>query len=150
MAKTKIIVVKLKKLLMIAVPAVLLFLFLLFLCLHQTDSSSAPTPTPTPAINENACYRAGVYTSLIELQNTSMTLEVTVDTDRVRSIRLLHSDETAEVMYPLFPSAAEHLGSQLASGIALDDLEIAEESRYTETLLIRELREVLKDAKAQP
>lgn len=98
--------------------------------------------TPSPAA---ACYRAGKYSSVLTINDSAMTLEVLVDTDRVKAVRL-YMDESTAAMYPLFIPAANDIGEQLAAGTAFDDLELNESSRHTQTLLIGEIKKTLEKA----
>lgn len=152
MAKTKIVVLKLKKLLRYVIPAaIVLILFLLMLLFFSGDKKNpdggsgtiTPSPSPTPAA---ASYRAGKYSSVLTVGDATMNLEVLVDTDRVKAVRLSYLDESMAVMYPLFAPAAEDIGEQLAAGTAFDDLELYESSRYTQTLLISEIKKTLQKA----
>ncbi len=145
MAKTRIIVLKLKKLLRIAIPAALIVvLFVLLLLLFVTPKkkdNSGENVTPTVAT-----YRAGVYNSVIELNDSFLNLEVVVDTDHINSVRLVNLDEATAAMYPLMEPAAADLSAQLASGISLEEITLSESSKYTQTLLLEEIRSTLEKA----
>lgn len=145
MAKTRIIVLKLKKLLRIAIPAALIVvLFVLLLLLFVTPNkkdNSGENVTPTVAT-----YRAGVYNSVIELNDSFLNLEVVVDTDHINSVRLVNLDEATAAMYPLMEPAAADLSAQLASGISLEEITLSESSKYTQTLLLEEIRSTLEKA----
>ena len=145
MAKTRIIFLKLKKLLRIAIPAALIVvLFVLLLLLFVTPKkkdNSGENVTPTVAT-----YRAGVYNSVIELNDSFLNLEVVVDTDHINSVRLVNLDEATAAMYPLMEPAAADLSAQLASGISLEEITLSESSKYTQTLLLEEIRSTLEKA----
>ncbi len=145
MAKTRIIVLKLKKLLRIAVPAALILvlcilLLLLFVFLGKEDNSGENV-TPTVAT-----YRAGVYNSVIELNDSFLNLEVVVDSDHINSVRLVNLDESTAAMYPLMEPAAADLSAQLSSGTSLEDVTLSESSKYTQTLLLDSIRSTLEKA----
>lgn len=145
MAKTRIIVLKLKKLLRIAIPvALVLILFILFLVLFsppKEKENNDETTVPTVAT-----YRAGVYTSVIELNDSLLNLEVVVDTDHINSVRLVNLDEATAAMYPLMEPAAADISAQLATGTALEDVTLSESSKYTQTLLLDSIRSTLEKA----
>lgn len=146
MAKTRIVVLKLKKLLRIAIPVVLilaLFLLLLFLFSSKKDTKDDGDSIPPAA---TATYRAGVYTSVIELNNSLLNLEVVVDTEHINSVRLINLDEATAAMYPLIEPAAADISAQLAMGTALEDVTLSENSKYTQTLLLEGIRATLKKA----
>lgn len=146
MAKTRIIVLKLKKLLRIGIPlALVLILIVLLLVLfvspngNSNDSGENIVPTV-------ATYRAGVYNSVIELGDSFLNLEVVVDTDHINSVRLVNLDEATAAMYPLMEPAAADISAQLATGTALTDITLSESSKYTQTLLLEGVRSTLEKA----
>ena len=145
MAKTRIIVLKLKKLLRIAIPAALilvLFVWLLILFVSpDKDDNNGESIAPTAAT-----YRAGVYNSVIALNDSSLNLEVIVDTDHINSIRLVNLDEATSAMYPLMEPAAADLSAQLAAGTPLEDVTLSESSKYTQTLLLEGIEKTLEKA----
>ncbi|MCH5272382.1 MAG: hypothetical protein J1E35_01785 [Lachnospiraceae bacterium] len=146
MAKTRIFVLKLKKLLRVAIPAAIalvlfIFLLLLFSSPDKKEDGSGETVTPSAAT-----YRAGVYTSVIELNDSLLNLEVVLDTDHINSVRLVNLDEATAAMYPLMEPAAADISAQLAAGTALDDITISQSSKYTQLLLIDGIRATLEKA----
>ncbi|MBQ9768280.1 MAG: hypothetical protein IJW37_09290 [Lachnospiraceae bacterium] len=145
MAKTRIIVLKLKKLLRIAVPvAIVLVLFLLLLLFFSPtggDENSGETVTPG-----TVAYRAGVYTSVLELNDSLLNLEVVVDENHINSVRLVNLDEATAAMYPLMEPAVADISAQLAAGTALSDIALSESSKYTQTLLLDSIRSTLEKA----
>ena len=145
MAKTRIVVLKLKKLLRIAIPVALilvLFILLVLMLSSPKDSNDNGEPiTPT-----TATYRAGVYTSVIALNDSLLNLEVVVDTDHINSVRLVNLDEATAAMYPLIEPAAADISAQLSTGTALDDVTLSESSKYTQTLLLDGIRATLEKA----
>lgn len=145
MAKTRIIVLKLKKLLRIAIPvALVLVLFIVLLVLFSSPKdteNNGETTVPT-----TATYRAGVYSSVIELNDSLLNLEVVVDTDHINSVRLVNLDEATAAMYPLIEPAAADISAQLCAGTSLDDVTLSESSKYTQTLLLDSIRTTLEKA----
>lgn len=146
MAKTRIIVLKLKKLLRIGIPVILalvvfILLFVLFISPKNDDSNSGENVTPT-----SATYRAGVYNSVIELGDSFLNLEVVVDTDHINSVRLVNLDEATAAMYPLIEPAAADLSAQLSSGTPLSDITLSENTKYTQTLLLEGIKSTLEKA----
>ena len=149
MAKTRIIVLKLKKLLRIAVPVALVLVFsvlmlVLFFSPKKEDSNNNETVTPTMAT-----YRAGVYNSVIELNDSFLNLEVIVDTDHINSVRLVNLDEATSALYPLMEPAAADLSAQLSAGVSLENVTLSESSKYTQTLLLEEIQKTLEKAVAK-
>ncbi len=145
MAKTRIIVLKLKKILRIAIPAALaLVLFVILLVLFLSpgkNDNSGESIMPTMAT-----YRAGVYTSVISLNDSTLNLEVVVDEDHINSVRLVNLDEATAAMYPLMEPAVADISAKLATGLTLDEIPLSESSKYTQTLLLGGIRTTLEKA----
>jgi len=146
MAKTRIIVLKLKKLLRIGIPIVLAFilfvlLLVLFISPKDKDTNTAEDIAPTMAT-----YHAGVYNSVIELGDSFLNLEVVVDTDHINSVRLVNLDEATSAMYPLMEPAVADISAQLASGASLNEVTLSESSKYTQTLLLEGIEKTLEKA----
>lgn len=144
MAKTRIIVLKLKKLLRVAIPVTLILaLFILLLLLFVSPDNDETGNEITPTV---ATYRAGVYNSVISLNDSHLNLEVIVDTDHINSVRLVNLDEATSAMYPLMEPAVADLSAQLAAGTSLDEITLFESSKYTQTLLLEGIRSTLEKA----
>jgi len=145
MAKTRIIVLKLKKLLRFAVPAALALILIIFLLIlfvspkHKNNDNEIVAPT-------TALYRAGVYSSVISLNDSLLNLEVVVDADHINSVRLVNLDEATAAMYPLMEPAAADISAQLSAGTPLSDVTLSESSKYTQTLLLGGIRATLEKA----
>lgn len=147
MAKTRIIVLKLKKFLRVAIPAALvLVLFVLLLTLFKAPKNDNADNNVEPVAPTIATYRAGVYNSVIKLNDSFLNLEVVVDTDHINSVRLVNLDEATAAMYPLMEPAAADISAQLSSGITLDEVTLSESSKYTQTLLLEEVQKILEKA----
>lgn len=145
MAKTRIIVLKLKKLLRIVIPAaIVLVLFLVLFFFFSSGKKEEGNGEPvTPSA---ATYRAGVYTSVIELNDSLLNLEVVLDTDHIKSVRLVNLDVATAAMYPLMTPAAADISAQLAAGTSIDDITLSESSKYTQMLLLEGIRATLEKA----
>ena len=146
MAKTRIIVLKLKKLLRIGIPSLLALVLLILLIVwfvspENGNNNSGENVTPTVAT-----YRAGVYNSVVELGDSFLNLEVVVDTDHINSGRLVNLDEATAAMYPLMEPAAADLSAQLSSGVALEELTLSESTKYTQTRLLEGIKSTLEKA----
>ena len=143
MVKTKIVVLKKKKLIygtMFIILAILL-ISLIFIIFSDTNND-------IPATQETSViYRAGVYNSVLELNNTLLGLEVVLDKDHINSVRLVNLDEATQTMYPLIEPALTDISNQLSAGVALSDIVLSESSKYTQTLLLNSIRETIAKAK---
>ena len=142
MVKTKIVVLKKKKLIYGAMLLILAIVLLSLLVIFSSNQNS-----DTPATQETGViYRAGVYTSVLELNDTLLSLEVVLDKDHINSVRLVNLDEATQTMYPLIESSLTDISNQLSAGIALSDIILSESSKYTQTLLLNHIRDTIAKA----
>ena len=143
MVKTKIVVLKKKKLIYGAMLLILAILLLSLVILFSSDTNNdAPATQETSVI-----YRAGVYTSVMELNDTLLGLEVVLDKNHINSVRLVNLDEATQTMYPLIEPALTDISNQLSAGTALSDIVLSESSRYTQILLLNSIRDTIAKAK---
>ncbi|MBO5352341.1 MAG: hypothetical protein J6J42_04900 [Lachnospiraceae bacterium] len=151
MSKTKIVVFKLKELLLTAALVVFgVAILLLVVALVSMEKESTPGITPPSAQSDStetsAMYYPGVYTSTMELNDTTIHLELVCDSDHINSVRLVNLDEAVETMYPLLNPALEDLELQLSKNIPFEELELTEGSTYTQTLLMEAIERTLEKA----
>lgn len=154
MSKTKIVVFKLKELLLTAALVVFgIVILLLVIAMVSMDNESTPGIRGTAATGDStetsALYYPGVYTSTMELNDTTIHLELVCDSDHINSVRLLNLDEAVETMYPLLSPALEDLELQLSKNVPLEELEFTEGSTYTQTLLVEAIENTLAKAEIQ-
>ena len=91
-------------------------------------------------------YKPGIYTSSIKLNDNTFDLEVTVDADKIKSIRLVNLSESTSAMFPLMEPALESLASQIYSSQSLDDIQYSEDQKYTSMILLNAIESALKKA----
>lgn len=142
MAKTKIVVLKRKQLLytgILAIIALLAVIVISYLFLHKESGEGIPAP-------EAALYEPGVYSTVIRLNDTTLNLELTVDKDHINAVRIVNLDESVATMYPLIQPSLSHLEEQLVNGVAIDTIEVTNESRFTQIMLLDSLKEMLLEA----
>lgn len=94
----------------------------------------------------DATYRAGVYTCGISLNDTVLSLEVVLDKDHINSIRLINLEESVATMYPLVEPALNALAEQLTGGVMPEDVELSEDTKYTQLLLMEVINQTLAKA----
>ncbi len=143
---TKILVVK-RKHLFIAVTVIAVILLLIIIMVirkHNTDSDMATSAISKPA----STYVPGRYTSEMPVGNYTTTLEVLVDENQVKSVRLINSDESVETMYPLVGDRIEFINSSLRSGINPEEL-MTDSYGYTHSLIMEQLELILQKAKIE-
>jgi uncharacterized protein with FMN-binding domain len=117
-AKTKIVVLHMKKLILtgIAIGLGILILLLLLVMLKTRDSTSADRESV------DTLYVPGVYTSSVMIDQNSLDVQVAVDEDHINSISLVNLDETVETLYPLVRPSLEELSEQILTSQSLEDV----------------------------
>lgn len=139
-AKTKIVVLHMKRIVFAGVAAglCLLMLIILFATLHaksNPESESVPT-----------LYTPGVYTSSVMMDHNAMDVQVVVDENNIKSISLVHLDETMETMYPLMKPTLSELSKQIIQSQSIDNITYSQNNQYTSMLLLDAIRSALKKA----
>ena len=144
MAKTKIVVIQLKEIIytvIFAALGILLILLLIFMFSGKDNEDVA---------SETKLYKAGVWTSSIPLSDTVINLEVVLDENHINSVRIVNIDETITTMFPLVAPSLDEISTQLSNDVPIDQLELRDDSRYTQTLLIEAIKVALDKAKVTP
>lgn len=140
-SKTKIIVLHMKEVVYTAIfllLAIILAVVLFFMFGHGQKKDTA-------ADGGNR-YKPGIYTSSIELNDNTFDLEVTVDSDKIKSIRLVNLSESTSAMFPLMEPALESLASQIYSTQSLDNIQYSDDQKYTSMVLLNAIESALKKA----
>jgi len=73
-------------------------------------------------------------------------LEVTVDSSRIKSVRLVNLSESTTAMFPLMEPTLDDLASQLYATQSLDQISYSDENKYTSLILINAISTALKKA----
>lgn len=140
MQKTRIVVIRMKEIIYTSIfigIGILLIILLVFVLKPKTEKQNDQT---------SARFNAGVYTSTLSLNNTALNLEVTIDPDRITSIRLINIDDTVTTMFPLLKPALSDLESQIIEKQGTADIKMSDDSRYTQTLLLNEIDTIINEA----
>ena len=141
MSQKKIIVIKLKQTIygaIFVVLGIILIILLVSLFTSGKDDSNS--------VASKAKYTAGVYTSVINLNDTTLNLEIVVDKDHVNSVRIVNLDDAVKTMYPLVDPAINDIADQLCNDIDIDSITVSEERKYTQTLLVDAVKQTLEKA----
>lgn len=141
-AKTKIVVLHMKEMiytLIFAGLGILLILLLIFMFLPKQKEKTAETMT----------YVAGVYTSTIQLNDSTMDVQVVVDENRIQSVSLVNLDETVATMYPLMEPAVEKLSEQIIAKQSTENISYREDNQYTSMVLLNAVEDALKKARVE-
>lgn len=141
MSKTRIVVIQLKEIIYTALfvgLGILLILLLVFMFMPKKNSSTT--------LEAEQKYTAGVYTSMMTLNDTSVNLEVVVDDNHINSVRIINVDESVATMYPLLEPSLKEIAKQLYDDVGIDELKLSEDSKYTQTLLVDTIKSTLAKA----
>ena len=140
-SKTKIIVLHMKEVVYTAIfllLAIILAVVLFFMFGHGQKKDTAA--------DNGSRYKPGIYTSSIELNDNTFDLEVTVDSDKIKSIRLVNLSESTSAMFPLMEPALESLASQIYTSQSLENIQYSEDQKYTSMILLNAIETALKKA----
>jgi uncharacterized protein with FMN-binding domain len=144
-AKTKIVVLHMKKLVFTGIITGLLILMMifLFLLLHLRTKNTGENDTLT------TMYVPGVYTSSVMIDESALDIEVTVDSDHINSISLVNLDEETETMYPLVRPSLEELSEQILSSQSVENITYSKNNQYTCRLLLDAVNDALEKASSE-
>ena len=114
-AKTRIVVLHMKKLVFAGVITGLGILLVIFLGIllgssHKQSADNEAVET---------MYVPGVYTSSVMIDGNPFDVQVSVDEDHINEITMVHLDETVETMYPLVRPTLDELAKQIISSQSL-------------------------------
>ena len=140
-AKTKIVVVHMKKLILTGILigiGILLLLMSLTICLSHERQKEDTASTQS--------YIPGVYSSSVKLNDTAIDVQVTVDENNINSVALVNLNDTVETMYPLVKPAMEELQNQILEKQSTSDIDYSENSQYTSKVLLNAIDDALSKA----
>ena len=115
-AKTRIVVLHMKKLVFAGIVTGLGILLVIFLGIllgssHKQSADNEAVET---------MYVPGVYTSSVMIDGNPFDVQVSVDEDHINEITMVHLDETVETMYPLVRPTLDELAKQIISSLVLN------------------------------
>lgn len=140
-SKTKIVVLR-KKELLIAVAAIILAILLIILFVGMLLPGKKQKEDADPT----AKYKPGVYTSSIQLNDTSFEVEVAVDENHINSVSLVSMEESVATMYPLVKPAMEDLAQQIIAAQSAESITYSSDNQYTSIVLHRAILDALEQA----
>ena len=139
--KTKIVVLHMKEMiytLIFAGLGILLILLLIFMFLpRQKDKTT-----------ETMKYIAGVYTSTIQFNDSTIDVQVIVDEEKINSVSLVNLDETVATMNPLMEPAVKNLADQIISKQSTENISYSDENQYTSLVILNAVNDALQKAGA--
>ena len=130
---------------------ILLLIVLFFMFGRQNSPKSESTQSnisnESSTYKNDAVYRAGIYESQFVIGENTINLEVALDEEQVKSVKVKNLDESVETMYPLMKSAVKDVSKQLSSGVSIDEVVLSKNSMYTEKLVLDAVKTVLDEQK---
>lgn len=142
-SNTKILILKAKELIYTMIFVALGILLLLLLLLMFLPERSEQT---TPEITETSTYIPGVYTSTVQLGDSALEVQVTVDSDRICDVSITNLTDTVTTMYPLLTPALEEINQQLTEINSPDEITYSTDSQYTSVILSQAIQHALEQA----
>ncbi len=139
-AKTKIIVLHMKEVIYTAIFAglgILILVLVLFMFLPGKEREKS---------EETMKYTAGVYTSSLLFNDSTLEVQVIVDRNRIQSISLVNLDETVETMYPLVRPALKEVADQVIKKQSVDNISYNNDNQYTSIMLLNAVENALNKA----
>ena len=146
-AKTKIIVLHAKELIMASILTafgLLLILLFIFLILPKNRSKNPGEEQilPTPS------YQPGIYKAQLRLGDQLVEVETILESDRIASVRLTSLNEVITTAYPLLKPTMESICEQVCEKQSLEDVKIESSARYTSLALLSAIESCLEKGKA--
>ncbi len=142
--KTRIVVLHMKEVvytILFLILAILLAVILFFMFGSKKDEDAS---SPLASI-----YQPGVYTSSISLNDNTFDVEVTVDSNRIKAIRMVNLSESTTAMFPLMEPTLDTLASQIYITQSVDNISYSEDNKYTSMLLLNAISDALEKAAIQ-
>ena len=145
MGKSRILVLQLKEILL-TLGLIVLGIFIILLVIFIFKSDNEDQEVKSTFSQSQSHYIPGKYSKEFSLNDTMITMEITVDETIIKDITLSSKDEDLNTVYPLLESSLDDINKQLNEGVSLNDIEISNESKYTKQLLLNTINDVLQDA----
>lgn len=154
MSRTRIVIFQLKEIVYTAIFVglgilLLILLFFMFWPGKGKESAKTSTSSTTESSDQKQVYKAGVYNSELSLGDTTINLQVALDTDRVKSVEIVNLEESVETMYPLIKPAVQEISDQLVQNISPEEVILSEDSPYTSQLILDKVSEIMSQASVE-
>lgn len=125
------------------VLGILLLLLLLYMFLPGNRDS---TDAENQAATEAAAYIPGVYNSTVQLGESTLEVQVTVDSSHICDVSVNNLSETVTTMYPLLTPALDEIKEQLPNIESVDELTSSADTKYTSVVLVQGIKNALESA----
>lgn len=145
MNKSRLFVFQLKEIIYTLVFIILAII--LIVVLYNMFNTNNKSTISNETTNYEISYNPGIYSTQIELNNSAIDVEVCVDKNHIKSVSLTNLSDTVTTMYPLLEPSIEYIENQLQNGVSLDNIELDDASKYTQTILLDAINTSLEKAK---
>lgn len=141
-AKTKIIVLHVKELILAGILTALgLFLILLLILLFVPKKESAEQTLAPDS------FHPGIYKSELYLGGNAIEVETILEKDHISSIHLLNLDEAITTAYPLLMPTMDYVCAQVLETQSVEDVELEPSAKYTTLVLLDAISNCLEKAR---
>lgn len=113
----------------------------------ETQNTSDNSNSKNTASDSETTYNPGVYTSSLMLNNSSLEIEVCVDSYRINSISVKNMDEAITTMYPLMKNSINDLSNQIINSQSLENITYTDDCKYTYMILLDAISTTLDKAR---
>lgn len=113
----------------------------------ETQNTSDNSNSKNTASDSETTYNPGVYTSSLMLNNSSLEIEVCVDSHRINSISVKNMDEAITTMYPLMKNSINDLSNQIINSQSLENITYTDDYKYTYMILLDAISTTLDKAR---
>lgn len=157
-AKTKILVLHMREVVLGIILAVLSLLVLLFFVVSM-NSNKDTTKTPSPITEketakdsavltaaQGALYVPGIYRTVLYLNEQALNVEVTVDECSITSLSLPELSDSISSMYPLLSPTFDQIREQLYEYQDIQLVTYQPENKYTSLVLLEAISKALEKA----
>ena len=151
-AKTKIVVVHRKELVLAGIFTALAIMFIIvFVTLFFPGKAAAPeqagNDSPSSDVSSDSIYLPGLYTTELILGGNTVAVELIVNENEISSVRLVSLSDTVTTMYPLLQPAFDSISEQLCKTQSLESVTYTMDSKYTSLVLLEAIRSSLEKAR---
>lgn len=113
----------------------------------ETQNTSDKSNSKNTASDSETTYNPGVYASSLMLNNSSLEIEVCVDSHRINSISVKNMDEAITTMYPLMKNSVNDLSNQIINSQSLENITYTDDCKYTYMILLDAISTTLDKAR---
>lgn len=149
MAKTKIVVLQVKKIIytgiFVVIGIVILGILLMMFLPKNNSEHKSVSKLEEPSVQK--IYEAGIYTKEIEIGDSTVNLELALDEGQVKSLELVNLEESVETMYPLMKPTVKRLEKKLVAGEDIHKIKLSGDAKYTEKMLMESVETMLEEHK---